>query len=115
MDFKLVMVFVDEDRTEAVLDAARAAGATGATIISSARGQGLKPAPTFLGFEFLAARSVILALVEASRSPQVMQAVAQAGQLDESANSGIAIEIPVTGVLGLQEHVRYLEGLAPGA
>lgn len=40
MDFKLTMIFVDDDKTDQVLDASRAAGATGATIITSARGQG---------------------------------------------------------------------------
>lgn len=42
MKFKLIMVFVDQERTDDVLDAACAAGATGATIINNARGQGLK-------------------------------------------------------------------------
>lgn len=40
MDFKLLMVFVDQDRTDTVLTAAREAGATGATIINNAQGQG---------------------------------------------------------------------------
>ncbi|MDX5297676.1 MAG: P-II family nitrogen regulator, partial [Gammaproteobacteria bacterium] len=65
MDFKLIMVFVDQDKQDAVLDAAREAGATGATIINNAQGQGLKPALSFLGIEFMAARAVILILVEA--------------------------------------------------
>ncbi|QTF91535.1 hypothetical protein [Halomonas sp. BM-2019] len=43
MDFKLLMIFVDQDRTDRVLDAARQAGATGATIINNAQGQGLSP------------------------------------------------------------------------
>jgi nitrogen regulatory protein PII len=41
VDFKLIMVVVDDKRTDQVLDASRAAG-TGATMINSARGQGLQ-------------------------------------------------------------------------
>ena len=42
MHFKMIMVFVEDDKTDAVMDAAREAGATGATVISNARGEGLK-------------------------------------------------------------------------
>ncbi len=108
MNFKLLMVFVDQDKTEAVLSASREAGATGATIINNAQGQGLKPQLTFFGLEFMASRSVILILVEARRSQAVLQAVASAGKLDESLNTGIALEIEVSQALGLTEHVKAL-------
>ncbi|MCC5882438.1 MAG: P-II family nitrogen regulator [Halomonas sp.] len=108
MDFKLLMVFVDQDMTEAVLDASREAGATGATIINNAQGQGLKPHLTFFGLEFMASRSVILILVEARRSDTVLQAVTTAGKLDESLNTGIALELEVTQALGLSEHIKTL-------
>ena len=42
MEFKLILVFVDDEKSDDVLDAARKAGATGATIINNAQGQGLK-------------------------------------------------------------------------
>lgn len=108
MDFKLLMVFVDQDKTETVLDAARGAGATGATIINNAQGQGLKPHLTFFGLEFMAARSVILILVEARRSQAVLHAVTSAGKLDESLNTGIALELDVSQALGLTEHIKAL-------
>ncbi|MGR5541159.1 P-II family nitrogen regulator, partial [Vibrio campbellii] len=41
MRFKLLLAFVEDGRTEAVLDAARESGATGATVINNARGEGL--------------------------------------------------------------------------
>ncbi|MBL6935657.1 MAG: P-II family nitrogen regulator, partial [Alphaproteobacteria bacterium] len=46
MKFKLIMALVSDDKTEEVLQAARDAGATGATMISSARGEGLEPPKT---------------------------------------------------------------------
>jgi nitrogen regulatory protein PII len=49
MHFKLIVVMVEDQKTEAVLEAAREAGATGATVLNQARGEGLKPAKTFFG------------------------------------------------------------------
>ncbi len=42
MHFKLIITFVEDSKTDAVMDAAREAGATGATVINNARGEGLK-------------------------------------------------------------------------
>ncbi len=106
--FKLIMVFVDEGRVDAVLDAARDAGATGATIIPNARGQGARRHLSFFGLEFLGPRSVILLVVEARRVDEVMTAVTTAGGLDESAETGIAIELDISRVTGMSEHIRML-------
>lgn len=50
MRFKLIIVFIADEKTDKVLKAAREAGATGATVINSARGEGLEPAKTFFWF-----------------------------------------------------------------
>jgi nitrogen regulatory protein PII len=49
MHFKLIIALVEDDKTDAVLNAARDSGATGATVINQARGEGLERSPTFLG------------------------------------------------------------------
>jgi len=108
INFKLIMVFVTDEKTELVLDAARAAGATGATIIKNARGQGLERRTTFFGLEYLAPRDVILILAEARRTEEIMQAVVDAGALDESLNTGLALEVDVSRALGLTEHIEAL-------
>ncbi|HDH14893.1 MAG TPA: P-II family nitrogen regulator, partial [Gammaproteobacteria bacterium] len=38
MHFKLIITFVKDSKADAVMDAAREAGATGATVINNARG-----------------------------------------------------------------------------
>ncbi len=38
MHFKLIIALVEDDKTDAVLNAARTSGATGATMINQARG-----------------------------------------------------------------------------
>ena len=59
MDFKLILAFVDDDHADRVLDAAREAGATGATIVNNAQGQGLKKRFGLFGLEVLDPRSVV--------------------------------------------------------
>ena len=48
MHFKMIIVFAEDDKTEAIMDAAREAGATGATVITNARGEGLQVFPKAL-------------------------------------------------------------------
>lgn len=113
MHFKLIMVFVDEDRVEQVMDASREAGATGATIISKARGQGLEKVVGIMGFEILNPRAVVLILAEARRAECILEAVVEAGNLDESLGTGIAIQLDVDKALGLSEHIKELEKRRP--
>lgn len=108
MDFKLILVFVDDARVDSVLDAARAAGATGATIVPNAQGQGMKRQFGIFGLEVLALRTILLLLVESRRASQVMDAVKDAGSLDESVDTGIAIELDVSRTVGLSEHIKAL-------
>ena len=42
MQFKLIIVFAEDSTTQAVIDAARHAGATGCTVINQARGEGVQ-------------------------------------------------------------------------
>ena len=113
MQFKLILAFIDDARVDVVLEAARAAGATGATIVPNARGQGLKRHLTFFGLEFLGPRNILLFLVEARRSTQVMDAITRSGQLDESLNTGIALELDVSRATGLGEHVKVMAETLP--
>lgn len=48
MHFKLIIAFVEDDKTEIVLNTARQSGAKGATVINQARGEGLVQSKTFL-------------------------------------------------------------------
>ncbi len=109
MKFKLIMVFVDDLKVEKVLDAGRQASATGATIIPSARGQGVQRHLTFFGFEYLAARTIVLFVVEARRSADLLQAVTEAAGLDESVDTGIALELDVDRAMGLSQHIEMLQ------
>lgn len=113
MNFKLIMVFVDIDKTDKLLDVARDAGATGATIISSARGVGLNKTIGIFGLELLNPRDVILVLVEERRAAYVLDELVRVGGLDEKLDTGIAIMLDVEKALGLTEHIKKLEQQKP--
>ena len=64
MKFKLIIAMTGDDLTDKAVETAREHGATGATVITSARGEGLTPATTFLGLSLPGKRDMILFLVE---------------------------------------------------
>ncbi|RUO26064.1 transcriptional regulator [Aliidiomarina minuta] len=113
MKFKLLMAFVDVDKTEKLIDTARKAGATGATIITSAKGVGLKEAIGIFGFQVHSQRDVVLVLVEERRADDVLAQVVKVGGLDERLDTGIALLLDVDKALGLSEHVKLLEAQIP--
>jgi CBS domain-containing protein len=108
MNLKLIMAFVSEDKTDIVMDAAREAGATGATVITSVRGEGLKPEKTFFGLDLAVQRDVVLFLVAGQRSQIILEAIAKAGRFDEEPGSGIALQISTEDAVGLQTQTNVI-------
>ena len=81
--------------------AARAAGATGDTIISSVRGEGLRPEKTFFGLDLSAKRDVVLFLVVETRAREILERIRDAGRLDSEPGAGIAFQVPIEDAVGL--------------
>lgn len=108
MRFKLIMALVDDDYTEDILAAAREAGATGCSVITSARGEGLKREKTFLGLDLTGARDLILFLVAEPLSRDILETIAVAGQFDERPGSGIAFQIGIEDAVGLSSQMETL-------
>ncbi len=113
MEFKLLLVVVDSERVDEVLDTVLTAGATGATLLSNARGLGLSKRTTFLGLELFHRRDILLILVDATRADKVLAVAESAGRLDETLGTGIALQLPVEKALGLTEHINRLSQLNP--
>lgn len=109
MHFKLIVVFVQDDKTDKVMKAAREAGATGATIINNARGEGLKGAKTFLGLSLETQRDVVMFLVEEHMAREIIETIARVGDFDEKPGSGIAIQIDVEDAVGVTGQVALLQ------
>ena len=108
MHFKLLIVLVEDDKTDAVMQAAREAGATGQTVINHARGEGLKKSKTFLGLTLETQRDVILLLVEEHLSRKILETICRAGQFDEKPGTGIAFQIDVEDAIGIAHQVKTL-------
>lgn len=108
MHFKLIIALVDDSWTDKVMDAARKAGSTGATVISNARGEGIKKSKTFLGLSLETQRDVLLFLVEEHLCRQILETVAEIGHFDDNPGSGIAFQIDVEDAVGVQNQIDQL-------
>lgn len=109
MRFKLIVAIVGDERTDALLDAARDGGATGATVITSVRGEGLKREKTFLGLDLTGPRDMLLFLVAEPRAREILEQLAAAGRFDEEPGSGIAIQLAIEDAVGLKSQIPALQ------
>ena len=108
MHFKLIIAFVEDAKSDDVMEAAREAGATGATIINNARGEGLEKKKTFLGLSLETQRDVLLFLVEEHLSRHILEKIADVGEFDATPGSGIAIQIDVEDAVGVAHQIEQL-------
>ncbi|GAA4900918.1 P-II family nitrogen regulator [Ferrimonas pelagia] len=110
MRFKLIVAFVDDQQTQALVKAARDAGATGVTLINHARGEGLKPKKTFFGLNLELQRDVLLFVVEEHLARTVLEQLAETGQFDHTPGTGIAVQLDVEDVVGVAHQIESLSG-----
>lgn len=108
MHFKLVVALIEDSVTEAVVDAARKAGATGSTVITQARGEGAERSRTFLGLTLETQRDVALFLVEEHLSRSILETIARVGRFDQRSGSGIAFQLDVEDAVGVSHQIRQL-------
>ncbi|PSW13928.1 P-II family nitrogen regulator [Photobacterium sanctipauli] len=108
MRFKLLLAFVEDLKTDAVLDAAREAGATGATVINNARGEGLNKKKTFFGLSLEIQRDVILFVVEEHLARTVLETIERVGEFDTESGQGIAVQLDIEDAVGVAHQVETL-------
>ncbi|RCU52846.1 MULTISPECIES: P-II family nitrogen regulator [Corallincola] len=109
MHFKLIIAFVEDGLTESIMEAARVAGATGATVINNARGEGLSKHKTFFGLDLETQRDVLLFLVEEHLSRKVLEKISELGRFDATKGAGIAIQLDVEDAVGVAHQVAALK------
>ena len=97
---KCIIAMVKPDLTDKVVDAAKAAGATGATIIDAA-GTGAHEAKTFFGLSLDIRTEVVLLLVKEDAVASVLGAIGDAGRFDEP-GTGIAFVLAVEAATGTE-------------
>jgi nitrogen regulatory protein PII len=105
MNFKIVMAMLKANLTDKVVDAAKAAGGTGATIIP-ARGTGIHEAKTFFGLTLDAQTDVIVFLLADELIEPVIEAISKAGKFHKP-GTGIAVVLPVERVVGLESQIEH--------
>jgi len=110
MRFKMILALVKTEKTDPVVDAAKQAGATGATVIP-ARGTGIREAKSFFGLTLEAQTDIILFLIEEHVVQDILEAINTAGEFSKP-GTGIAFVLPIEHVIGLESQMkRFIEGV----
>lgn len=104
MRFKVILAPVKTEKTDRVVDAAKQAGATGATIIP-ARGTGMHEAKTFFGLTLEVQTDVIMFLIEEHIVQDILDAIKAAGEFSKP-GTGIAFVLPVEHVVGVESEMK---------
>ena len=92
-----------------MLETARSLGATGCTVITSARGEGLIPSKTFLGLTMAGQRDVILLMVEEHHCRAILEAIGGACEFEEKPGTGVAFQIDIEDAIGLKGQIMSIE------
>ena len=108
MKFKLIIVMIDEEKSDMVVETAREAGATGCTVITSARGEGLQPAKTFLGLTLEGQRDIVMLIVEEHLSRAILEAIARKGRFDEDVGAGLAFQVDIEDAIGMGSQITKI-------
>ena len=104
MELRLIIASVKQDYTDKVVDAAKEAGATGASIIQ-ARGTGIREAKSFFGLSIEIQTDIILFLTEQHLVSDILSAINQAGDFHKP-GTGIAFTLPVDQAIGLESQME---------
>ncbi len=107
MRFKVILAMVNEKYQDSVIESAKAAGATGVTILN-ARGEGIHSQKSFLGLTMEAQKDLLLFLVEDFIANNIMEAIYESGHLAEHGN-GIAFSMNVDRAIGLESQMPTME------
>ena len=96
---ELIFTIINAGFSQTVMDAARAAGATGGTLFK-ARGTANSDAEEFYGIRVNPDKEVVMILAEKSKSTAILTNIYQAAGLN-TAGQGIAFTLPVDRTVGL--------------
>lgn len=108
MKLKLIIALVSDEKTDTVLAAGRDAGATGASVITSVRGEGLKKEKSFFGLELSASRDLVLFIVAATSARAILEHIGAEAKFDEEPGTGIAFQIDIEDAVGLSTQLPTL-------
>ena len=99
-NYELIIVVANHGHSEEVLEAARAQGAGGGTVIH-AKGTGLERAEKFLGVSIADEKELILIVTKTESKNAIMKSIMDHAGLESKARS-VVFSIPVTDTAGLR-------------
>ena len=108
MQFKLIIALVGDEKTDKIMNAARSAGATGATVLNQVRGEGIEAEKTFFGLNLETQRDMLMFLVEEHMSRDILEAIEHIGEFESHPGSGIAFQINVEDAVGITHQISKL-------
>ncbi len=107
MKFKVVVIITSTELADKMVDIAKGAGATGATILPG-RGTGIHEALTFFGLSLDTQRSIVLLVVSEARAAAVLYAIREEGDFKKP-GTGIAFSFALDKVVGLESQIPHLD------
>lgn len=102
--FDLIITIVNKGHCGKVLDASLEAGAEGGTFIHG-RGSGVHETAKLFSFAIEPEKEILLTLIPESLTEQVLEAIVQAGELNNPGN-GIAFVLDVEKTTGINHPVK---------
>ena len=96
--YDLLLVIANQGYTGSIMDAARAAGAGGGTVIH-AKGTGMEGAAKFMGIDLVNEKELVLIVARTSEKNQIMKSIMDGA--DKKAGA-IVFSLPVTDTAGLR-------------
>ena len=98
-DHQLIVTIVRRGMAEKIINAAKAAGARGGTILHG-RGVGVHEQRKLLGLPIEPEKDIIFTLIHRDKTSEVLKAIVEAGQLHKP-GTGIGFVIDVDKVVGI--------------
>lgn len=97
-DYELILAIANEGHTDAVMDAARAAGARGGTVLHG-KGTGSKDAEKFFRVSIAQEKELILIVAKSSEKTAIMKSIVTNAGVNTEAGA-VVVSMPVSEVAG---------------
>lgn len=107
IEIKCIITIVERGKADKIVNAAKLAGANGATIFYG-RGTGESEVKKFLNMHVEASKEIIIILTEIDKYKAIMNAMVEVGQLKKP-GTGIIFTVPVNNLIGLHHREEFEE------
>lgn len=104
-DVKCIVTIVERGKADKIVDKAKLAGATGASVFYG-RGTGDSEVKKFLNVHIESSKEMILILSSKEKYKDIMNAIVEAGNLKKP-GTGIIFSVPVADLIGLHHREDF--------